>query len=136
MSIEFNGPNLKTVSLSFKKGIEDQIKDKARNIADSLVRHSPVETGAYIESHACASRGSPKSRSRSSDIRPRGANALEKKAIATQQLYSDIEALDLSTEGFIFRNRSPHANNVEYGTGWKNTPGYLVYQKAVSENYE
>ena len=136
MSIKFNGPNMKSVSLSVKETIEGEIKGKARNIADSLVRHSPVETGAYVESHACASRGSPKYRQRSSDTRPRGANALEKKAIATQQLYADIENLDLSTGGFIFRNKSPHSANVEYGTGWTNTPGYLVYQKAVSENYE
>jgi hypothetical protein len=91
-----------------------------RKLADKAVAISPVDTGAYVESHSIrATRGG--GRSRTSHGRPKGVDPGSKKAEARGYLEDDISALPDDMKQAYLNNHSPHASLVEY------THGYNVY---------
>lgn len=101
--------------LKFLEGLaQERVKEELKNIADSLVSRSPVDTGAYILSHTFQPTGGKGGRGYTSHGKPRGQNREAKMAEATAQLYSEIDAADVtSSRAGIFRNRSPHSGVVE-----------------------
>ena len=105
-----------------EKMAEEQVKDKLEQVAWAIVSGSPVDTGAYITSHAFAETGSSKRRSRSSANKPKQQDWASKAGEAMQQLRDDIAAADLSKGQGVFRNAAPHAVDVENK--------HLVYAKA------
>lgn len=105
-----------------EKMAEEQVRDKLEQVAWALVSGSPVDTGAYITSHAFAETGSSKRRVRSSENKPRNQEWGAKAGEAMQQLRDDINSADLTKGQGIFRNAAPHSVDVENK--------YLVYQKA------
>lgn len=104
--------------------IEQDAKERLKDIAGYAVSISPVDTGAYVESFSMLPSGQTGGRSKSS--RARGASVKEGTAsreqfadIAISNLYADIEKFSLETsEQITLRNRSPHARVVEDKHGW------------------
>lgn len=96
-----------------EKMAEEQVKDKLEQVAWAIVSGSPVDTGAYITSHAFAETGSSKRRSRSSANKPKQQEWGAKAGEAMQQLRQDIAEADLTKGQGIFRNAAPHAADVE-----------------------
>lgn len=96
-----------------EKMAEEQVKDKLEQVAWAIVSGSPVDTGAYITSHAFAETGSSKRRSRSSANKPTQQEWGAKAGEAMQQLRQDIAEADLTKGQGIFRNAAPHAADVE-----------------------
>jgi hypothetical protein len=85
---------------------------------------SPVDTGAYIESHTLVPSGSSMRRSKSSRNKPKKQDPEFHSAVALDNLYSDIDNNfpDIeSVESFMLINGSRHAQKVE--------AKYLVYEK-------
>lgn len=101
---------------------EEAVKDELERVAWSLVSGSPVDTGAYILSHTFSETGGKAGRRISSEGKPQGQDWGAKAGEAMQQLRADIDAADLSKGYGIFRNRSPHARDVE--------KKYMVYEKS------
>lgn len=88
---------------------EDAIRDMLVQSIEFLVLESPVDTGAYIESHTLSNTaGAPRSRS-ARGRRKKSGNP----SIAREQLMSDLGKLDLTKDVFNIRNNSPHASIVE-----------------------
>jgi len=88
---------------------EDAIREMLTQAIDYLVLNSPVDTGAYIESHTLSNTaGAPRSRSARGRKRKSG-----NPSIAREQLMSDLGKLDLTKDIFNIRNNSPHASIVE-----------------------
>lgn len=104
-----------------EKMAEEQVRGKLEQVAWAIVQGSPVDTGAYITSHAFAETGSSKRRSRSSANKPKQQDWAAKASEAMQQLRQDIAEADLTKGQGIFRNAAPHAVDVENK--------YLVYTK-------
>jgi hypothetical protein len=88
---------------------EDAVRDMLVQSIEFLVLESPVDTGAYIESHTLSNTaGAPRSRS------ARGRKGKSgKPSVAREQLMSDLGKLDLTKDVFNIRNNSPHASIVE-----------------------
>jgi len=85
------------------------VYDLLSESVDFLVNKSPVDTGAYIESHALSS-GGGKTRSVNPRSRKKGTGD---KVKAKAQLEADLEELDFSQNTFVFNNHSNHAWVVE-----------------------
>lgn len=89
---------------------------------------SPVDTGAYVQSHSFVETGSGGGRSRSSRRKARGQDIMTNQDIARMQLQDDIEELTAKkVDRASIVNRSPHAEFVEDGN--QNFAGYMVYAK-------
>jgi len=84
------------------------VYDLLSESVDFLINKSPVDTGAYIESHALSTGG--KVRSVSSRGRKKGSG---NRAKAQEQLQGDLAQLDFSQNTFVFSNHSAHAHIVE-----------------------
>lgn len=96
-------------------------------VADYLVKASPVDTGAYIESHTITT-GRTSGRMRRSDVRETSSNPQANRDTARTLLSSDIQSLPKGVTKVYVNNRSPHAKYVENGSPmWKNTGPYKVY---------
>ena len=107
---------------------EESITNVVLNIAETLVRLSPVDTGAYVTSHSVKSNTSSRGRGRSSHGKPRGQNARDKQQEGLDNMVQDVNAIDFDGLTTItFRNDSPHAQVVEEGGPNWTKPGYKVY---------
>lgn len=97
-------------------------------MATDAVGASPVDTGAYVESHSIRTH-SGAGRMRMSDAPGRlpGQNPESKRSEALQMLMADIEALPKEAYKVYLTNRAPHANAVEQGGHNWNRGGYFVY---------
>ena len=85
------------------------VYDLLSESVDFLINKSPVDTGAYIESHALSSGGS-KTRS----VNPRGIKkGTGNRSKAKEQLKGDLAELDFSQNTFVFNNHAKHAWVVE-----------------------
>ena len=131
--------SIQTTFDGLKKQIEtksaDAIKDRLEDVADFAVMVSPVSTGAYVNSFSIGKAGFGGGRSVSSDNKPMYQDEMLMKQQALDNLHRDIDALDIAQDledgnaRFTLRNRSPHVENVENGTGWKRTAAYEVFRK-------
>lgn len=95
-----------------QKGLDGFQEIFLGKISDFLVTQSPVDTGAYVESHSITT-GRSNGRMRRSDVRLPAANKEEKRQIARDQLASDIAGLPEGATKVYVNNRSPHAPYVE-----------------------
>ena len=115
LKMKINRKSVTTKLQNLEKEMEKEVKAEMRQIAEQILQRSPVLTGAYVESHSVvfpASSGA--GRMRSSKNRPKTRDEAKHKGIARDQMYSDIERLDLEQHGSAsFRNRAPHAGPVE-----------------------
>jgi hypothetical protein len=117
---------------SILKRVEEQL-DEVRDgflhkMAETVVGFSPVDSGAYVESHSITTR-SGSGRARSSDARPSRQIPEEKRGVALDQLQADIESLPRDTTKVYLNNRSPHNKAVEYGGHNWRRGGYYVYER-------
>ena len=88
---------------------EDAIREMLTQAIDYLVLNSPVDTGAYIESHTLSNTaGAPRSRSAKGRKRYSGD-----REVARSLLMQDLSKLDLTKDTFNIRNNSAHASIVE-----------------------
>jgi len=107
---------------------DEKVIGIGKDVVNAAVDLSPVDTGAYIESHSVVPRGSGGGRSRSSRNRPRGRSWAEFQGPVRSDLLSSVAAIKPSeTGGFTLVNRSPHARYVEYGN--QHYAGYRVYEQ-------
>lgn len=121
-SISINQASLSAKIKKLEAKVEEEVKDELERVAWSLVSGSPVDTGAYVLSHTFSETGGKAGRGLSSNNKPRKQDWGTKAGEAMSQLRSDINAADLSKGHGIFRNRAPHAVDVENK--------YLVYAKS------
>jgi hypothetical protein len=103
---------------------EDAVKDRLVEIAQTAVRHSPVDTGAYVTSFSY-SVGAGRPRGKSSANKPRNQNPNSKRDEGLANLMSDITKLGelKGTTRITLRNAAPHAEAVE------TKHGYSVFAK-------
>ena len=88
---------------------EDAIREMLTQAIDFLVLESPVDTGAYIESHTLSNTaGAPRSRKAKGRKRYSGD-----REVARSLLMEDLNKLDLTKDIFNIRNNSAHASIVE-----------------------
>ena len=121
-------PSLKQKLALLEQTAEDKVRDVLVDIAQTAVRLSPVDTGAYVTSHSFKTNTSSRGRGKSSRNKPKKQNQQSMRQEGLDNLVQDINALDLSdTTKITLRNDSPHSQAVEYGgPNWKGQ-GYYVY---------
>lgn len=120
----------KSIEEKINKAVSRQVKAKAKQIADTVVRQdiSPVYSGAYVESFSIKPRGAGGGRMKLQGARKKSTNPQAHRDLARDNLYADIEALGKGLiDGFLLRNRSKHSRIVEDGLG--KTPAYKVFAK-------
>ena len=120
----------KSIEEKINKAASRQVKAKAKQIADTVVRQdiSPVYSGAYVESFSIKPRGAGGGRMKLQSARKKSTNPQAHRDLARDNLYADIEALGKGLiDGFLLRNRSKHSRIVEDGLG--KTPAYKVFAK-------
>jgi hypothetical protein len=120
----------KSIEEKINKVASRQVKAKAKQIADTVVRQdiSPVYSGAYVESFSIKPRGAGGGRMKLQGARKKSTNPQAHRDLARDNLYADIEALGKGLiDGFVLRNRSKHSRIVEDGLG--KTPAYKVFAK-------
>lgn len=120
----------KSIEEKINKAASRQVKAKAKQIADTVVRQdiSPVYSGAYIESFSIKPRGAGGGRMKLQSARKKSTNPQAHRDLARDNLYADIEALGKGLiDGFVLRNRSKHSRAVEDGLG--KTPAYKVFSR-------
>lgn len=99
-----------------KQRVEPQVKNELYKIAADLVRLSPVWSGAYVTSHSFVPKGSGGGRMRKSQMDKGPVEPSVAKNEAENLLINDINSVDImEAGGGVFRNRSPHARQVEDG---------------------
>ena len=125
---------MKAVKDRIGEQAEAEIEDRLQFIANYALVVSPVDSGAYVESFSLGKAGFGGGRSKKSDARPKGANPEAIREVGRQNLYQDIQAMNIKemlTSGnvkFTLRNRAPHARDVEDGENWQRD-GYYVFTK-------
>lgn len=132
---------LKAIKDRINQVAAEELEDKLQNVANYAVGISPVDTGAYVESFSMGRAGFGGGRSRKSEARDNGvkkgtggANPDTFRDVARQQLYEDIQGMDIAqmiesgNVKFTLRNRAPHAKDVEDGDNWQRD-GYHVFAK-------
>ena len=125
--------SLKNKLKSLEDIVENKLDTELRDIAVSAVGWSPVDTGSYITSFSY-SLTQPFSRSVNSEGKPKGQSRETFVDRGLSDLMSDLNSIDLmSSNSIILSNGSPHATDVETGSGWRNTNGYLVFGKIRRE---
>ena len=120
----------KSVEEKINKAASRQVKAKAKQIADTVVRQdiSPVYSGAYVESFSIKPRGAGGGRMKLQGARKKSTNPQAHRDLARDNLYTDIEALGKGLiDGFVLRNRSKHSRIVE--DGLSKTPAYKVFER-------
>lgn len=123
MTVKATLTGFKELELEIAGAREGAIRGALEEVVDYLLESSPIDTGAYIESHTIKSNNT-RGRARDSKRRERGSGWPESYNIAQAQLESDLDNLDYESDTFVVRNDSPHAVFVEYGTA--NVPAYGV----------
>lgn len=116
MRMRFNEKSWSTKVKAMLEIGEDKFKGDLKNVAEVIANRSPVDTGAYAESHSVTFSSGGGTRSRSSHGRPRRQSVEQFRGIAYQQMSADIEGLDLLNNlntSVKFTNRAPHAQVVE-----------------------
>mgnify|MGYP000034974099 FL=1 len=121
-SVRVNKSSVSAKIKALEANAEEAVKDELERVAWALVSGSPVDTGAYILSHTFSETGGKAGRRISSEGKPRKQDWGTKAGEAMQNLRDDIQSADLSKGYGIFRNRAPHAVDVENK--------YLVYTKS------
>ena len=106
--------------------LETGVKDELLLIAKTLVNYSPVESGAYVESHNFSVNNQILGKGFTRRGKPKvNVNVARNKAL--NKLRSQINSFNLdSADKIYFTNDAPHVNKVEY----INNGGYYVYTKA------
>jgi len=120
----------KSIEEKIDKAASRQVKSKAKQIADTVVRQdiSPVYSGAYIESFSIKPRGAGGGRMKLQSARKKSTNPQAHRDLARDNLYADIKSLGKGLiDGFVLRNRSKHSRIVEDGLG--KTPAYKVFAR-------
>lgn len=114
MKIRVNQKSISTKTQKLLEVGEERIKENLRNLAEDLSVRTPVATGAYAESFSVLPSSNSGGRSRSSRGRPRNQDVATFQNIARQNMFSDIQVLELEDETSVrIRNRAPHATQVE-----------------------
>lgn len=119
----------------------EQVENRLVDIADytTTISMDTVDTGAYITSFSLKPAGVGGGRSRKSSNKPRNQNPQAKKEEADEQLFSDIQVMnipDMLEQGNMrvtLRNRAPHAKDVENGENWSKD-GYHIFTR-VRNNF-
>ncbi|MDG1315607.1 MAG: hypothetical protein P8P29_08815 [Flavobacteriaceae bacterium] len=131
-SVKVNS-SLKNKLKSLEDTVENKLDTELRDIAVSAVGWSPVDTGSYVTSFSY-SLTQPFLRSVNSEGKPKGQSRGTFVDRGLSDLMSDLNSIDLmSSSSIILSNGSPHATDVETGSGWRNTNGYLVFGKIRRE---
>lgn len=107
-------PSLEAKLKGLEEEMEQKVRFQLRGVASDLVSYSPVWSGAYVSSHSFVPKGSGAGRRRVSKVENGPVNKQQARQDALQQLYADIERVDVF-EGGVFRNRAKHALGVENG---------------------
>jgi len=116
----------------------EQVEDRLQYVANYALVVSPVDTGAYVESFSLGRAGFGGGRMKKSDARPKSADPEATRQVARDNLYADIQGLDIKqmleagNAKFTLRNRAPHARDVENGENW-DKDGYHVFRKIRSK---
>lgn len=116
MKVRVNEKSLSVKINSLLEMAEGQAKDKLGDVAEDLTVRITVDTGAYAESFSVRLASDSGGRSRSSRGRPRNQSTEEYRSVALSNMMQDIASLDLlgnSSTSVSFRNRAPHASQVE-----------------------
>jgi hypothetical protein len=128
MSVKLTG-SIEEIVQKIDATTDEAIRALLSEAIDYLIINSPLDTGAYLESHTISNTaGAPRSQKSSKRKRGTGGSANIDKARA--QLEADVLKLNVGGEVFNIRNNSPHANIVEHNIGGKIKDGKDgVYKK-------
>lgn len=125
-------PTLQRKIDSINELTEDAVERKMLRVAEDIVRLSPVDTGAFVNSWSFKDNLGG-GRRKSSQGKPRGQNKESERGKSLNNLANDIlktvdsgstqgsvrSGLDISAANYYFLNRAPHANKVELRYGIK-----------------
>ena len=112
MSVKLTG-SIEEVIQKIEASADEAVRALLSEAVDYLIINSPLDTGAYLESHTISNTaGRPRSQRSSKRKRGSGGSANMDKARA--QLEGDVLKLNVGGEVFNIRNNSPHANIVEH----------------------
>ncbi|CAB4125104.1 hypothetical protein UFOVP59_78 [uncultured Caudovirales phage] len=121
--------NIEKLFQKVNKDLDDVRKEFYYGLAEVLVRVSPVDTGAYMDSHNI---GTDTTRagytSKEGEHKAQGVSRgpVEERTLA--RLSSEIESIPEDATKVYIANCSPHSKFVEDGgKGWK-TPGYAPFR--------
>mgnify|MGYP003637273397 FL=1 len=115
MSVKLTG-SIEEIVQKIDATTDEAIRALLSEAIDYLIINSPLDTGAYLESHTISNTaGAPRSQKSSKRKRGTGGSANIDKARA--QLEGDVLKLNVGGEVFNIRNNSPHANIVEHNIG-------------------
>jgi hypothetical protein len=123
-------PSLGAKIKAMQEELDVSVKSVLKGMANDLVEWSPVDTGAYVNSHSIRPAGIGGGRMKSSENKPRFQEPEAQKAAAREELFTDINNLSIEdVKSITIRNRSKHASDVENGWvfGSKTIDGYHVY---------
>lgn len=114
MKVRVNQKSLSAKITKAEMQAEDKLKSKLVDIAEDLTVRTPVDTGAYAESFSVVPTSSGGGRRKISDNKPGNQDVSTYRSIALSNMTSDIEGLQiLENKSVSFRNRAPHAQQVE-----------------------
>lgn len=123
-------PTLQRKIDSINELTEDAVERKMLQVAEDIVRLSPVDTGAFVNSWSFKDNLGG-GRSKSSKGKPRGRNKDSERGKSLNNLVNDIlktvdsgstrgsvrAGLEISAANYYFLNRAPHAKNVDLKHG-------------------
>ena len=102
--------------------LEEFPKEFMRITADVVIKHSPVDTGTYMDAHQIGTSESITT----SHGKPHNQPYSNFADAARDRLYSQINGLSVDGSDWFITNNSAHAIRVEY-TGWNSKSAYSPY---------
>ena len=121
--------NMEKLLQKVNKNLEDVRTEFYKGLATVLVNASPVDTGAYMDSHNIGTDTTKAGfKSKEGEHKAQGVSRGPVVERTLSRLYAEAEAVPEGATKVYIANRSPHSKAVEDGgKGWK-TPGYAPFR--------
>jgi hypothetical protein len=119
--------NMELLLKKVNKDLEDVRTEFYKGLVEVLVANSPVDTGAYMNSHS-VSTDTTSGAAQKSDGLPRKQPEQEVKGRNLTRLFGEIDSLPPDATKVYIANRSPHSKTVEDGSWWPGKDGYYPFK--------
>lgn len=134
VKVQRKGMDFSKIAQELSIDIKELKKETMQDMAVQIALNSPVDTGYYVRNHEVRLRsGSFQANKTKPADAKKSANPNAARQDGLNNMFADIESLDLDKNTFVFRNKMAYAALIEAGVTGDVTGNPPVYAATVRE---
>lgn len=134
VKVQRKGMDFSKIAQELSIDIKELKKETMQDMAVQIALNSPVDTGYYVRNHEVRLRsGSFQANKTKPADAKKSANPNAARQDGLNNMFADIESLDLDKNTFVFRNKMAYATLIEAGVTGDVTGNPPVYAAAARE---